>query len=117
MPISEVLNTMYVPRLVYGTLVLVSVIASLVIGQDEHTEQHPNQTQVSNCQAAMPTLLKQYNIARYAVQAARNSGDKAHILTEVGQAQAALDAMEQPLKACSEAFQSMKSGKPRDGEN
>jgi len=65
----------------------------------------------------MPVILKQYNNARYAVQAAQNSGDKGHILTEVSQAQVALDAMEQPLKVCSEAMQSMKSGEPRDGKN
>jgi len=77
----------------------------------------PVRRRFTNCQAAMPAILKQYNIARYAAQAARNSGDKAHILTEVGQAQAALDAMEQPLKACSEAFENMGSGPPRDSKN
>ncbi len=100
-------------------MVIVSVIVLAAIGQDERSSQQENQqTQVTNCQAAMPVILKQYNNARYAVQAARNSGDKGHILTEVSQAQAALDAMEQPLKVCSEAMQSMKSGQqPPDGKN
>jgi len=118
MPISEVLNTMYVPRVVYGVLVLVSVIALPVLGQDERSPENDNShTQLANCQTAMPILLKQYNNAKYAVQAARNSGDKAHILTEVGQAQAALDAMEQPLEVCSKVIQSMETGQPREDKH
>ena len=88
------------------------------IGQDDRSDDQENaQAQVTNCQTAMPVILKQYNNARYAVQAAQNAGDRGHILTEVNQAQAALDAMEQPLKVCSEAMQNMKSGQPRDGAN
>jgi hypothetical protein len=99
-------------------LVTVSVIVLAAIGQGERSPEEENaQTQVTNCQTAMPIVLKQYNNARYAVQAARNSGDKGHILTEVNQAQAALDAMEQPLKVCSEAMQSTKSGQWPDGTN
>ena len=109
---------MHVQRAIARALVTVSVIALTAIGQDERSSEQENaQTQVTNCQTAMPVILKQYNNARYAVQAARNSGDKGHILTEINQAQAALDAMEQPLKVCSEAMQSMKSGQPRDGTN
>ena len=109
---------MHVPRVIAGTLVTVSVIVLAAIGQDDRSHEQENaQAQVTNCQTAMPVILKQYNNARYAVQAARNSGDKGHILTEVNQAQAALDAMEQPLKVCSEAMQNMKSGQPRDGTN
>ena len=109
---------MHVQRAIAGTLVIVSVIVLAAIGQDERSPEQENaQTQVTNCQTAMPVILKQYNNARYAVQAALNSGDKGHILTEVSQAQAALDAMEQPLKVCSEAMQSMKSGQPGDGKN
>jgi len=84
---------------------------------DRSHEQENAQAQVTNCQTAMPVIFKQYNNARYAVQAARNSGDRGHILTEVNQAQAALDAMEEPLKVCSEAMQNMKSDQPRDGTN
>ncbi len=99
-------------------MVIASVIVLAAIGQDERSpEQENTQTQIKNCQTAMPVILKHYNNAIYAVQAARNSGDRGHILTEVNQAQAALDAMEQPLKVCSEAMQSMKSGQPRDGKN
>jgi hypothetical protein len=108
---------MYVQRAA-GTLVIVSVIVIAAIGQDEHSPEQDNApTQVTNCQTAMPVILNQYKNARYAVQAALNSGDKGHILTAISQAQAALDAMEQPLSVCSEAMQNMKSGRPRDGKN
>ena len=53
----------------------------------------------------MPTILKNYNNAKYAVLRAGNSADAAHILGPVGEAQAALNAMEQPLKVCYEAMQ------------
>ncbi len=97
---------------------IVSVIVLVAIGQDERSHEQENaQTQVTKCQTAMPVILKQYNNARYAVRAAQNSGDKGHVLTEVNQAQAALDAMEQPVRVCSEAMQSMKSSQPRDGTN
>src|SRR5579863_6396449 len=106
---------MHVQRAVAGTLVTLSVIVLGAIGQDDRSHEQENpQAQLTNCQTAMPVILKQYNNARYAVLAARNSGDKGHTLTEVNQAQAALDAMEQPLKVCSEAMQNMKSGQPRD---
>jgi hypothetical protein len=109
---------MPVQRAIAGTLVIVSIIVLAAIGQDQRSPAQENaQTQVTNCQTAMPVILKQYNNARYAVQAALNAGDKGHILTEVNQAQAALDAMEQPLKACSEAMQSVKNSQPRDGKN
>ena len=64
----------------------------------------------------MPVIIKQYNNARYAVTAARNAGDRGHILTAVNQAQAALDSMEQPLKVCSDAVQSANAGQS-DGKN
>jgi hypothetical protein len=109
---------MHMQRAIARILVIVSVIVLAAIGQDERSPEQDNaQTRAANCQTAMPVILKQYNNARYAVQAAQNSGDKGHILTEVSQAQVALDAMEQPLKVCSEAMQSMKSGEPRDGKN
>jgi hypothetical protein len=109
---------MHVQRAIAGTLVTVSVIVLAAIGQDDRSHEQENaQAQVTNCQTTMPVILKQYNNARYAVQAARNSGDKGRILDQVNQAQAALDAMEQPLKVCSEAIQNMKSGQPRDGTN
>jgi hypothetical protein len=115
---SEVLNTMHVQRAIAGTFVTVSVIVLAAIGQHDRSHEEENaQAQVTNCQTAMPVIFKQYNNARYAVQAARNSGDRGHILDEVNQAQAALDAMEEPIKVCSEAMQNMKSGQPRDGTN
>jgi hypothetical protein len=96
---------MQVQKTISGAaLVMVSVMVAGAIGQDDRSVAQENaQTQITTCETAMPVILKQYNIARYAVQAARNSGDKGHILTEVNQAQAALDAMEQPLQVCSEA--------------
>ena len=109
---------MNVQRAIAGVLVTVSFIVLAAIGQDDRSHEQENaQAQVTNCQTAMPVILKQYNNAKYAVQAARNSGDRGHILDEVNQAQAALDAMEEPLKVCSEAMQNMKSGRPRDGTN
>ena len=110
---------MHVQRAIAGTaLVIVFVIVLGAIGQDGGTAAQGNApTQVANCQTAMPVILKQYNNARYAVQAARNSGDTGHILTQVNQAQVALDAMEQPLKVCSEAMQNVESGQPRNGKN
>jgi len=109
---------MHVQRAIAGALVTVSVIVLAAIGQDNRShEQQDTQAQVTNCQTAMPVILKQYNNAKYAVQAARNAGDQGHILTEVNQAQAALDAMEQPLKVCSEAMQNPKSTQPPDGTN
>ena len=109
---------MHVQRAIAVTTLIVSIIVLAAIGQDVHSPGQENlQTQVTNCQTAMPIILKHYNNARYAVQAARNSGDKGHILTEVNQAQAALDSMEQPLKVCSEAMGNTESGQARDGKN
>ena len=109
---------MQVQRKIAGTaLVVMSVIVLAAIGQDERSHGKDNvQAQVTNCQAAMPAILKQYHNARYAVQAARNSGDKGQILTEVNQAQAALDAMQQPLKVCSDAMQNMESAQPQGSQ-
>ena len=111
---------MHLQRAIAGTaLVIVFVIVLGAIGQDGQTSTQENApTQVANCQTAMPVILKQYNTARYAVRAARNSGDTAgHILPQVNLAQVALDAMEQPLKVCSDAMQNVDSGQPRDGKN
>ncbi len=97
---------------------MVSVIVAAAIGQDDRPPAQENpQTQITDCRAALPVILKHYNNARYAVQAARNSGDRGQILTEVNQAQAALDAMEQPLNVCEKAMQDMETGQPRNGKN
>jgi hypothetical protein len=65
----------------------------------------------------MPTILKNYNNAKYAVFLAANSGDAAHMGDLVRQAQAALDAMDQPLKGCYEAFQGIPGeSKPDTGK-
>jgi hypothetical protein len=96
---------MNVQRAIAGVLVTVSFIVLAAIGQDDRSHEQENaQAQVTNCQTAMPVILKQYNNAKYAVQAARNSGDKGHILTEVSQAQAdssgGVDAGRFPERAC-----------------
>lgn len=101
---------MYVWRALVETSVVVSFVVVVAIGQQERPPQQENT--LENCQAAMPEIMKQYNNARYAVETARNSGDRGHILTAVNQAQAALDTMEQPLKVCSEAVQNLKANQP-----
>ncbi len=96
-------------RAIAGTSVVVSFIVLGAIGQQEHSPQENN---LEDCQAAMPIIVKQYNNARYAVQAARNGGDKGHIMTAVNQAEAALDTMEQPLRVCSDVVQNLKASQP-----
>ena len=110
--IREVLIRMHIKRAIAGTtLVMVSMIAMAATGQDEHSAgQADEQTSLANCKTAMPVIMKQYDNARYALQAARNSGDRGHILDQVNLAQAALDAMEQPLNVCSEALQNLETG-------
>jgi len=113
---SEVFNNMHIQRARAAAFVIGSVAVFGTSGQGERSTGQEN-SQITDCQTAMPVILKQYNNARYAVEAARSSGDKGHIMTEVNQAQAALDAMEQPLKVCSDALQVMKSGQVRDGKS
>ena len=93
-------------RAIAGILALVCVMGPTVIGQEEEPpHETAPKTQLERCKAAMPMILKNYNNAKYAVLRAGNSADAAHILGPVREAQAALDAMEQPLKACYEALQ------------
>ena len=109
---------MRVRRAIAGTWVIVSFMALAAIGQQGHpTPPDDPETQLQNCQTAMQVIGKQYNNARYALQRARNSGDRGHILSAVNDAELALDTMEQPLKVCNEVVQNMKSGEPRDSKN
>jgi hypothetical protein len=111
-------EAMRLRRAIAGTSVFVSFLVLEPIGQQEHSPHHENgQTQLEKCQTAMQVIMKQYNNARYAVQRARNSGDKGHILDAVNDAQLALEDMEQPLKICNEAVQNMKNGHPQDSKN
>jgi hypothetical protein len=91
------------------------VIGLTAIGQQDNA---PHQTdpkaQIEQCKAVMPSILKNYNNAKYAVFLARNSGGGPQAGNHVDTAQAALDAMEQPLKVCSEAMQSMQDEQQPD---
>ena len=90
-------------------------IGLTAIGQQENVpRQTAPKTPLERCRASMPTILKNYNNAKYAVSSAGLSADAAHILGPVREAQAALDAMEQPLKACYEAMQSPQSEEQQD---
>jgi len=92
-------------RAATGILCVVCVIGLSAIGQEEKPDQAAPKTQLEICRAAMPAIFKNYNNAKYAVFRAANTGDFAHMGGPVREAQAALDAMEQPLKACYEAMQ------------
>lgn len=93
---------------------ILSVIGLTAIGQQERAPQQTDpRTPFERCRAAMP-ILQNYNNAKYAVFRAGNSADAAYILGPVREAQAALDAMEQPLKGCHEAMQSMQGEQRQD---
>jgi len=94
-------------RAIAGIAVLVSFFVLAAIGEQEPSSSN-TKTQMESCQAAMPMILKNYNNAKYAVQRARSSADASHILPAVNEAQLALDAIDQPLKVCSEAVQNLK---------
>lgn len=98
-------------RTIAGISAIICVIGLTAIGQQEETpHQTDHKTELERCKAAMPIILKNYNNAKYAVFLARNTGpDAAGVLDRVATAQAALDAMEQPLKVCSEAMQNVQS--------
>jgi len=100
-----------------GIFAISCVIGLTAIGQEEEAARQtaPNM-QLERCKTAMPTILKNYNNAKYAVFRAGNSADAAHILGPVREAQAALDAMEQPLKACYEAMQNMQAEQQQDNK-
>jgi hypothetical protein len=100
-----------------GISVIICVIGLTAIGQEgEAAHQTAPNTQLEHCKTAMPTILKNYNNAKYAVFRAANSADAAHILGPVREAQAALDAMEQPLKACYEAMQNTQAEQQQDNK-
>ena len=103
-------------RLIAGISATVCVIGLTAIGQQEEApHQTDPKTQLESCSAAMPTILKNYNNAKYAVFRAANSGeDAAHILGAVREAQAALDSMEKPLKGCYEAMQNTQAEQEQD---
>ena len=99
-------------RTMAGAVVLMGFIGLAATGQQDGTTSKAKPQAPGNCQVAMPVILKQYNNAKYAVQRAGYSADAAHILGPVREAQAALDAMEQPLKICAEALENGKSNPP-----
>ena len=104
---------MNVARTITGISVTVCVIGLTAIGQQEKAP-HPAtpKTQLELCMAAMPTIFKNYNNAKYAVFRMVNSGDAA----PAREAQADLDAMEQPLKSCYEASQNTHAEQPQDSK-
>jgi hypothetical protein len=85
------------------------------IGQEEKAaHQTAPDTQLERCKTAMPIILKNFDNPKYAVVRAGDSGDAAHILRPVREAPAALDAMEQPLKARYEAMQITRAEQQQD---
>jgi hypothetical protein len=108
-------KAMRLARTIAGISAVICVIGLTAIGQEEQTaHQAAPITQLERCKTAMPSILKNYNNAKYAVSRAGNSADAAHILGPVREAQAALDAMEQPLKACYEAMQNTQAEHQQD---
>ena len=104
-------------RAIAGISAIVCVIGLTAIGQEEEAaHQTAANTQLKRCKAAMPIIFKNYNNAKYAVFRAGNSGDAAHILGPVREAQAAIDAMEQPLKACYEAMRNTQTEQQQDNK-
>jgi hypothetical protein len=103
-------------RAIAGISAIVCVIGLTAIGQEEAAHPTAANTRLERCKTAMPIILKNYNNAKYAVFRAGNSADAAHILGPVREAQAALDAMEQPLKACYEAMQSTPAEQQQDNK-
>ncbi len=96
-------------RVLAGISAIGCVIGLTAIGRRASAPHQPDpKTQVESCKAAMPIIMKNYNNARYALRRAGYSADAGHILPAVNEAQAALDAMEPPLKVCSEAMQNIK---------
>ena len=95
-----------------GILAMVFVIGLTAIGQQEASPKKAPKTQLELCMAAMPTIFKNYNNAKYAVFRIANSGNAGPI----GEAQAALDAMEQPLKGCYEASQNTHAEEQQDSK-
>lgn len=95
---------MSLTRLIAGMAVLICFIGLFATAQQEKVPQTAPKTQIERCRAAMPTILKNYNNAKYAVFRAGNTADAAHILSAVREAQLSLDEMDQPLKACYEAM-------------
>jgi hypothetical protein len=108
---------MSLERAIVGISAIICVIGLTAIGQEEETAHQtaPN-SQLERCKTAMPIILKNYNNAKYAVFRAGNSADAAHILGPVGEAQAALDAMERPLKGCYEALQNTQAKQQQDNK-
>jgi len=104
-------------RAIVGISVIICGIELTAIGQEGvAAHQTAPNTQLERCKTAMPIILKNYNNAKYAVFRAGNSADAAHILGPVREAQAALDAMEQPLNACYEAMQIAQTEQQRDNK-
>ena len=100
-------------RAMLGISVTVCVIGVTAIGQQEEAPHQPApKTRLELCMAAMPMIFKNYNNAKYAVFRAR-------ILTMPPfpvEAQAALDAIEQPLKDCYEASQNTHAEQKQDSK-
>ena len=95
--------------------VIIGIFGFAAIGQQEQPRPDTPQSKLEKCRTDMPGIMKNYNDAKYAVFLARQGGD--HIGNYVINAQAALDAMEQPLKGCYEAFQNAKDAAPPEHSN
>jgi hypothetical protein len=107
-------------RTVVGIPAIVCIIGLMAIGQQQEEAPHQTapKTQLERCKADMPTIFKNYNNAKYAVFRAANSGaDAGSILGPVREAQAALDAMEQPLKGCYDAMRNTQAEQQQDSKH
>lgn len=95
---------------------IVLMIGLSALGQQEASPNTASKTQLELCMAAMPGIFKNYNNAKYAVFRAANSGNAAQMGGPVREAQAALDAMEQPLKGCYEASQNTQTERRQENK-
>lgn len=104
-------------RAIAGISATLCIIGLTAIGQQKGSRQTTANTRLERCKAAMPTIFKNYNNAKYAVFRATNAGaEAASILGPVREAQAALDAMDQPLKGCYEAMQNTQAEQRPDSK-
>ena len=99
---------MNLKRSVTAMLGLVCVVALTATGQqDNAAQQAETKSQLERCNALMPTILKNYNNAKYAVFLSRQTALGGQVSgMQLDAAQAGLDAMEAPLKICAAAVQS-----------
>ena len=111
--VTERIKMMSLARVIARISVTICVIGVTAIGQQEPTpHQTAPKTPLELCMDAMPTIFKNYNTAKYAVFRIANSHDAG----PAREAQAELDAIEQPLKSCYEASQNRRPEQQPDSK-